>query len=181
MRADIGHRPRGSPNFRFQAPVVIGVVKEPVLGIAPLHRQHIAHLSGGNETPHLGNVRIEAQVVARSVNHAGVLGQFDQAGRLVGGHGQGLLADHVLPRCQSVPGNRVVRLVGRADMHCVDRGIRQQDPIVPFRAANAQRTTEARREIGCLIRDRDHLGVRLPPNVLDMHAPNETGADHGNL
>ena len=107
--------------------------------------------------------------------------QFDQALRFLGRHRQGLLADHVLSGGDRIAGDREMRVVRRADMHCVDSRIVQQLAVVARRTGDSQQLPELGCEVGGLVRYRDDFGRGLPPDVFDVDAAHESGPDHRHL
>ena len=128
--ADVGQAARAAVGLGVQAPIPIGVIEQPVLGICALHHQDFAQVARFAHTAHLLHQGIEAEIVKGAIAAAGLAGEGYQLGGLLHRSGQRLLANHVLAGLQRVADHGEVQDVGGAYMDSIHGGIFQDLVIV---------------------------------------------------
>jgi len=133
VRADVAHRPQLAALGGEQAPVVVGLMQQPVLEEVALDvddlaevaaRDHGAHLQdGGEEAAHVVDREHRALFAA-------LLDRGDDAGGFGRGHAQGFFTDDVLALGEGVEALLNVGLVGRGDVDDVNVRAAVQGAVV---------------------------------------------------
>ena len=175
--ADVGHRPQLAALGREDAPVVVGVEEQPVLHVAAGHVVDLAELAAAHPLAGLDRERVEADVVVDARGLPRVLaGEGHELGRLLRGHGQRLLAQHVLAGLERGLRHLEVQLVRRADVDRLDRLVVEQ----LLQRAVGLRCADRRGELrGLGVRDTEdaHDLAARPPQRLGVHPAHEPRPD----
>ena len=176
--ADVADGPEGAAALRFEPPVPVGVVEEPVLEVAPGDQPDVPHPAVAHEPRHVLVERVEPDVEVDRVDEAARRGQPDEVARLVRGHRQGLLAHDVPARREDRLDLRVVQLVGRRDVDDVDPVVVEQ---LVQRGVGAADVDLLRAGGGAVARGAEQAGDvdADPAQGLDVHRADEAAADHG--
>ncbi len=126
MGADVAHGAEFAVVLGLDAPVVVRVVEEPVLGVGTLDGEDFAEVAGGNHCADLLHSRVVAEVVVGGVSDAFGFSQGEQVFGLCAGHRERLLAKDVLAILDGDFGHWVVERVGCANVYGVDVGVLQK-------------------------------------------------------
>ena len=128
MGADVADRAELAALAGEQAPVVVGVLEQPVLEEVALHMDDPPEIAALDQRAHLQHRGEEAAHVVHGEDRAArarLAHRRDDLGRLLRGHAQRLLADHVLAGLERVERLLDVDLVGRGDVD--DVHVRRSD------------------------------------------------------
>ena len=177
MGADVGDGRQLAALLHQDAPVVVGVVVEPVLGVAAVDVVDRAHVAAAHHVVRLQVERVEADVVADGRRLLFALRQLHQLGRLLRVHGQRLLAQDVLAGQERLLGQRVMQHVGHGEMDGVNVLVRQHFVDALVRAGQAELLLGRGRFLVIDAENAGH-GDAEPAQRLDVDGADETGADY---
>ena len=178
VRAEVRQAARRAAGLGIQAPVPIGVVEQPVLGIGALHHQDLAQVAILPHAAHVLHHGVEAQVVEGTIAAPGLAGQLYQLARLLHRDRQRLLANHVLAGLERVPGHGEMQEVRCTDVHRIDGGVFQNPAVIRVDLPDAEFGAQPRRLLHLAFADGIHLDVAQPANAFQMDAAHETGAEY---
>jgi hypothetical protein len=177
MGADIAHGPERAAHLRFQPPVPVGGLGQPVLVVVAGDETDIAKLPRPHHAMRLLVQRVEADVVADGGEFARRLRDLHHLGGLFRRHRQRFLADHVLAGGEDGLHLLVMGVVGRRDMDHVDTVIGQQVVERGIGMGHPDLGGPRGAALGGGAEDAPHLHAQ-PPERLHMYRADEARADH---
>ncbi len=177
MRADVAHRPERTCLFRLDAPVPVGVVKQPVLRIRALRDQDFPEVAALTHPAHLLHHGVVAQVVTGGVADRFGAGQPGQRRGFRTRHRQRLLAQNVLARFERGRRHREVPRVWRADVDRTYVRIGEKGAVIAFGPFNAERAGEAARLVNAAADDSADVDEAEPAHRLQVDTAHETGSN----
>jgi hypothetical protein len=175
---DVPERPQLAALGRVEAPVPVGVQEQPVLEIPAGDQADATQSASPDRAVQVLVEGIEADVVVDRADAVAGRREGHQLRGLLRSDRERFLADHMPPGREDRLDLRVMQVVGRRDVHHLDRGVGEQVVQAAIRHGHPQASSTRGR---ALARRAEDAVDRDPeaPKRLDMDRADEPGADHG--